>query len=582
MSSSSTSIINASLSEEQWVKHIRDALNHGIDIETPVSVHRVPECISSAKPEAYVPHHVALGPYHHLRPQLYQTEHPKLAAARRAQAALKLPAFDRTAGLLQAEEAKIRASYQLHLQVGTDTLKWIMTIDSLFLLDLLYRYKSPAIGIKEDSIWDDDPDSTVKDVMMVENQIPTFVLRKIMLQTENSMNEVRENEEDESLDRKLGEMLTMFCRGISPLRLEMCFPSEAIQRKHLLDLLYNLILGTTGPEAAQTKKNELRSASFFRLIDMASTQTSKVTKAWNKLSKCSFMKKLKVLIKLFFNMVSTPASIVTAEWNELSKCSFMKKLKVSIKLFFNMVSIPASTVTTAWKELSKFSFMKDMKVELIFKIIQLAMQLIPRCSEYLSNDPFQEIVMIPTASKLCSVGIKLSLATGGIKTIAFDKKTATLKLPHIDLDATTEVLLRNLVAYEMISQRGSLILTRYTELMYGIIDTSEDLKLLREASIVLNRLNSDNKVVELFNGVIKSIGSKSTASELDETIRDVNEYYNSTRKVKVYNLMRKYVYSSWKFLTVVATVVLILLMVLQTFCSVLSCPRLFNKAFNKA
>ncbi|XP_039173561.1 putative UPF0481 protein At3g02645 [Eucalyptus grandis] len=385
MSSSSTSIINSSLSEEQWVKHIRDALSHGIDIETPVSVHCVPESISSAKPEAYVPHHVALGPYHHLRPQLYHTEHP-----RRAQAALKLPAFDRTAGLLQAEEAKIRASYQLHLEVGTDTLKWIMTIDSLFLLDLLYRYKSPNIGIKEDSIWDDDPDSTVKDVMMVENQIPTFVLRKIMLQTENSMNEVRENEEDESIDGKLGEMLTMFCRGISPLRLEMCFPSEAIQRKHLLDLLYNLILGTTGPEAAQTKKNELRSARFCRLIDMASTQASKVTKAWNKLSKCSFMKKLKV----------------------------------------------------------------HMKVELIFKIIQLAMQLIPRCSEYLSNDPFQEIVMIPTASKLCSVGIKLSLATGGIKTIAFDKKTATLKLPHIDLDATTEVLLRNLVAYEMISQRA--------------------------------------------------------------------------------------------------------------------------------
>ncbi|KAL3730282.1 hypothetical protein ACJRO7_027319 [Eucalyptus globulus] len=509
MSSSSTSIINPSLSEEQWVKHIRDALNHGIDIETPVSVHCVPESISSAKPEAYVPHHVALGPYHHLRPQLYQTEHPKLAAARRAQAALKLPAFDRTAGLLQAEEAKIRASYQLHLEVGTDTLKWIMTIDSLFLLDLLYRYKSPNIGIKEDSIWDDDPDSTVKDVMMVENQIPTFVLREIMLQTENSMNEVRENEEDESIDRKLGEMLTRFCRGISPLGLEMCLPSEAIQRKHLLDLLYNLILGTTGPEAAQTKKNELR---------------------------------------------------------------------MSIKLFFNMVSIPASIVTAAWNELSKFSFMKDLKVELIFKIIPLAMQLIPRCSEYLSNDPFQEIVMIPTASKLRSVGIKLSLATGGIKTIAFDKKTATLKLPHIDLDATTEVLLRNLVAYEMISQRGSLILTRYTELMYGIIDTSEDLKLLREASIVLNRLNSDNKVVELFNGVFKSIGSKSTTSELDETIRDVNEYYNSTRKVKAYNLMRKYVYSSWKFLTVVATVVLILLMVLETSCSILSCPRLFNTA----
>ncbi|KAK2631441.1 hypothetical protein EUGRSUZ_L02902 [Eucalyptus grandis] len=366
---------------------------------------------------------------------------------------------------------------------------------------------------------------------MVENQIPTFVLRKIMLQTENSMNEVRENEEDESIDRKLGEMLTRFCRGISPLGLEMCLPSEAIQRKHLLDLLYNLILGTTGPEAAPMKKNELRN-------DMASF----------------------LLLLLYPNI------------RKVNKSTFCRLI--------DMLSILASIVTAAWNELSKFSFMKELKerMELIFKIIQLPRQLIPRCSEYLSNDPFQEIVMIPTASKLRSVRIKLSLATAGIKTIAFDKKTATLKLPHIDLDATTEVLLRNLVAYEMISQRGSLTLTRYTELMYGIIDTSEDLKLLREASIVLNRLNSDNKVVEFFNGVFNSIGSKSTASELDQTIRDVNEYYNSTRKVKAYNLMRKYVYSSWKFLTVVATVVLILLMVLQTFCSVLSCPRLFNKA----
>ncbi|KAK3420422.1 hypothetical protein EUGRSUZ_G01227 [Eucalyptus grandis] len=528
MSSASTSIINPSLSEEQWVKHIRDALDHGIDIETPVSVHCVPQSISSAKPEAYVPHHVALGPYHHFRPQLYQTENPKLDTARRAQAELKLPAFDWMANLLQAEEAKIRASYQLHLEVGTDTLKWIMTIDSLFLLDLLHSYKhkqenmdpdKPANIGQEDSIGEDDrggsPPKTrhsiVKDVMMVENQIPTFVLRKIMLQTKNSMNEVRENEEDESIDEDLGMMSMRFCEAISPLELKRCSPSEAVrQHKHLLDLFYNLILGRTVPEAAQTKKNEPRGATFSYMI----------------------------------KMVPNPSSKVTEAWNELSKFSFMKKLKVP--------------------------------VELVFKLIKLVMQLIPGCSECLKKDPSQESVMIPTVSRLHSVGIKLRLAVGGIRTIGFDPKTATLNLPRIVLNAPTEVLLRNLVAYEMISQRGSSVLTRYTELMYGIIDTSEDVKLLREASIISNHLNCDDKVVELFNGMIKSIGSKSTASELDKTIQDVNRYYNNTRKVKGYNLMRKYVYSSWKFLTMVTTVVLILLMVLQTFCSVWSCPQLFN------
>ncbi|KAF8019926.1 hypothetical protein BT93_G0574 [Corymbia citriodora subsp. variegata] len=523
MWSSSTSIISPSLSEKQWVDHIRDALDHGIDIQNLVSVHRVPESISSAKPEAYVPHHVALGPYHHFRPQLYQTENPKLAAARQARAELKLPEFDLMADLLQAEEDKIRASYQMHLEVGTDTLKWIMTIDSLFLLDLLYCYryldKSANIGSKEDPIGDDDQGgivpmtrhSIIKDVMMVENQIPTFVLRKIMLQTKNSMNEVGEDEEDKAIDSELGVTLMRFCKAISPLGLERCSPSEAVHRhKHLLDLLYNLILRRAVPEAAQTKKNELKGASFGYLI----------------------------------KMVSIPATKITEAWNELSKFSFMKKLKVPI--------------------------------ELIFRIIQMLMQSIPGCSTFLQNKPSQENVMIPTVSKLHSVGIKLRLATGGIRTIAFDQKTATLKLPQITLSATTEVLLRNLVAYEMISQSSSFVLTRYAELMYGIIDTCEDVKLLREASIVLNHLNSDDKVVELFNGMIKSIGSKSTVSELDKTIQDVNQYYNSTRKVKAYNLMRKYVYSSWKFLTMVATIVLILLMVLQTICSVVSCPRLLN------
>ncbi|KAK9923035.1 hypothetical protein M0R45_031470 [Rubus argutus] len=48
------------------------------------------------------------------------------------------------------------------------------------------------------------------------------------------------------------------------------------------------------------------------------------------------------------------------------------------------------------------------------------------------------------------------------------------------LDGNTEVVLRNLVAYEASTVSGPLVLARYTELMNGIIDTKEDVKLLRE------------------------------------------------------------------------------------------------------
>ncbi|KAL5177028.1 putative UPF0481 protein [Glycine soja] len=66
-------------------------------------------------------------------------------------------------------------------------------------------------------------------------------------------------------------------------------------------------------------------------------------------------------------------------------------------------------------------------------------------------------------------GLCFIATNGDISTIGFDVKTVTLNLPTIGLDLNSEVLLRNLVAYEASTALGSLVFTRYTELMNGII-----------------------------------------------------------------------------------------------------------------
>ncbi|KDO43084.1 hypothetical protein CISIN_1g044514mg [Citrus sinensis] len=188
----------------------------------------------------------------------------------------------------------------------------------------------------------------------------------------------------------------------------------------------------------------------------------------------------------------------------------------------------------------------------------------------MNKPPLVEEIAIPSVTELAKVNVHFSATVGNISTVRFDTKTATLHLPTISFDVNTEVILRNLVAYETSNASGPLVLARYTELMNGIIDTEEDVKLLREKGIILNRLKSDAEVANLWNGMNKSI-RLTKVPQIDKVIGGVNKYYNSQWKVKFRKNMKVYVFGSWKCLTLLATIMLLLLMTLQAFCSVYSC-----------
>ncbi|KAK9923043.1 hypothetical protein M0R45_031478 [Rubus argutus] len=111
--------------------------------------------------------------------------------------------------------------------------------------------------------------------------------------------------------------------------------------------------------------------------------------------------------------------------------------------------------------------------------------------------------------------------------------------------------------------------------MNGIIDTKEDVKLLREKGIILNHLKSDEEVAKLFNGLNRSI-RLTKVPFLDNVIEDANKYYNARWKVKMREFFKIYVFGSWQFLALLAAILLVLLMTLQAFCSVYSCSRIFH------
>ncbi|GLT64032.1 hypothetical protein SLA2020_365490 [Shorea laevis] len=97
------------------------------------------------------------------------------------------------------------------------------------------------------------------------------------------------------------------------------------------------------------------------------------------------------------------------------------------------------------------------------------------------STPLVEEIEIPSVTQLHKVGVKFRPTKGGLESINFDKSSGKFYLPVIHLDDNSEVVLRNLVAYEACIAPEVMVFTRYTELMNGIIDTEEDVRILREA-----------------------------------------------------------------------------------------------------
>jgi len=129
-----------------------------------------------------------------------------------------------------------------------------------------------------------------------------------------------------------------------------------------------------------------------------------------------------------------------------------------------------------------------------------------------------------------------------------------------------------------VAVRGPLVLARYTELMNGIVDTPRDVKILRQSGVVANHLKSDREAADMWNAMCRAT-RLSRVPRLDAAIREVNAHRSRRAAARAQKLLKRYVFRSWRILTLLAAVVLLLMTALQTFCSVYPCESWFGSVF---
>ncbi|XP_019183317.1 PREDICTED: putative UPF0481 protein At3g02645 [Ipomoea nil] len=359
-----------------------------------------------------------------------------------------------------------------------------------------------------------------RDIILLENQIPVVLLKEILKLVELS-----------SPFDEVSLMLLRFCEAHSPLKISMesrNFNDSGRQPLHLLDLMYHLIVKDQGP------------ASSCDVIEVP-------------IQEISFLQNSRVETKL----------IVAQEQDGQDQNTFQKFEEIinglesmGLKNTRHIITpVKAVSNVIPWTTISGL-FRTATKID--------------------GND--EDEITIPSVASLWRYAcIRCSpVLQGGICSIKFDQHEATLYLPVITLNSCSEVILRNLVAYEASMLKSTLEFARYVNLMNGIVDTAEDVRILRQNGVIKGTL-SDQETADLFNGMKRFFTKLDKMSNIEVAIKTTNEFYDMRMIVRVYRKMKRNAHIPWKVFAVLSFILTLGLLAFETLCGSYRCRNLWAK-----
>ncbi|MED6147997.1 hypothetical protein PIB30_049036 [Stylosanthes scabra] len=147
----------------------------------------------------------------------------------------------------------------------------------------------------------------------------------------------------------------------------------------------------------------------------------------------------------------------------------------------------------------------------------------------------------------------------------------TLRIPFIRVDDSTEVLWRNLLAFEQCHCIHEAYFTDYITFLDFLINTDKDVDLLIKEGIIENWLGDSNAVVKMFNGLGVDILKPDFNVKYSLIFKRLNAFCKRRWIKKYATLKRDYCNTTWQKLASLAAILLLILTSIQTVFSVLQC-----------
>lgn len=136
---------------------------------------------------------------------------------------------------------------------------------------------------------------------------------------------------------------------------------------------------------------------------------------------------------------------------------------------------------------------------------------------------------MPGAKRLYNSGVTLESHDGSLNELSFDIDKGKLMIPSIHVGDDTEMIFRNLIAYESCYKLDRVDVLSYLHFMDYLIDTPEDVELLAEDKIITEHIGSNEVVAQMWNGLCRNTVPVFSSKYKDECAK-ANKYCSSSWK----------------------------------------------------
>ncbi|ESW10820.1 hypothetical protein PHAVU_009G240500 [Phaseolus vulgaris] len=144
----------------------------------PVCIYRIPSNSRRVEPKAYRPNNISIGPCHHGASHLRNMEALKKSFYRRLFNNANAAKLDEAFKFLEEQETNVRGCYNEDIKFNSDEFLQMMLVDGSFIVQLLRDLSACEFG-KVPSLSPWMLPIIRREMLMLENQLPMFVLNKL-------------------------------------------------------------------------------------------------------------------------------------------------------------------------------------------------------------------------------------------------------------------------------------------------------------------------------------------------------------------------------------------------------------------
>ncbi|KAI9398669.1 hypothetical protein POPTR_003G209832v4 [Populus trichocarpa] len=181
-----------------------------------------------------------------------------------------------------------------------------------------------------------------------------------------------------------------------------------------------------------------------------------------------------------------------------------------------------------------------------------------------------EVLTVPSVKELHQAGVKFVLSSSkNLLDIKFDRNKGRLEIPRLQLVDYSEIIIRNMQAFEQCHGLEYDYVGDYICLMGLFHGAGKDVEILVENRIIENWLLSNEEVVKLFYNLnIRNLVSPD-GFLFKGLIKDLNAFCERPWNKWKATLKQNYFNTPWAAISASGAVILLILTVVQSVCSIL-------------